>query len=335
MFARVATFEGINVEAAQSSMDEAEAIIRPTLSALAGYEGALELATQDGKFLSITLFDSIENAVRGGVDVRRRAAGEARPHLPAVGGHPHVGRSLHGRRRRSRVGQVAAPGSVRRHGEELGRVPGRRRGTVRDRSGTPGVRLAAARVALALPARAHRAARGRSLRPGRRGLVGAARGGAPRRRRRRQGDRRARCAPRGPPGCRATSRRRSPRRSRRCSARRRAWRSTTRPSVILVVGVNGTGKTTTIGKLAQKLREHGRSVTVGAADTFRAAAEEQLEVWAKRAGAQFVGGERGADPGIGRLRRGRRRRRRGDRRHRRPAPHADEPDGRARRRCIA
>jgi fused signal recognition particle receptor len=69
-----------------------------------------------------------------------------------------------------------------------------------------------------------------------------------------------------------------------------------RPSVILVVGVNGTGKTTTIGKLAQKLREHGRSVTVGAADTFRAAAEEQLEVWAKRAGARFVGGERGGDP---------------------------------------
>src|SRR5580765_3431234 len=68
------------------------------------------------------------------------------------------------------------------------------------------------------------------------------------------------------------------------------------PSVILVVGVNGTGKTTTIGKLSQKLREHGRSVTVGAADTFRAAAEEQLEVWARRAGAQFVGGERGGDP---------------------------------------
>jgi fused signal recognition particle receptor len=68
------------------------------------------------------------------------------------------------------------------------------------------------------------------------------------------------------------------------------------PSVILVVGVNGTGKTTTIGKLAQKLREHGRSVTVGAADTFRAAAEEQLEVWAKRAGARFIGGERGGDP---------------------------------------
>jgi fused signal recognition particle receptor len=69
-----------------------------------------------------------------------------------------------------------------------------------------------------------------------------------------------------------------------------------RPTVILVVGVNGTGKTTTIGKLAQKLREHGREVTVGAADTFRAAAEEQLEIWAKRSGARFVGGERGGDP---------------------------------------
>ncbi len=68
------------------------------------------------------------------------------------------------------------------------------------------------------------------------------------------------------------------------------------PAVILVVGVNGTGKTTTIGKLAQKLREHGRQVTLGAADTFRAAAEEQLEVWATRAGARFVGGERGSDP---------------------------------------
>src|SRR5438105_3999338 len=69
-----------------------------------------------------------------------------------------------------------------------------------------------------------------------------------------------------------------------------------RPAVSLVVGVNGTGKTTTIGKLAHKLQEHGRDVVVGAADTFRAAAEEQLEVWAKRAGARFVGGERGSDP---------------------------------------
>ncbi len=68
------------------------------------------------------------------------------------------------------------------------------------------------------------------------------------------------------------------------------------PCVILVVGVNGTGKTTTIGKLAQKLREHGREVTLGAADTFRAAAEEQLEIWARRSGARFVGGEKGADP---------------------------------------
>jgi fused signal recognition particle receptor len=68
------------------------------------------------------------------------------------------------------------------------------------------------------------------------------------------------------------------------------------PSVILVVGVNGTGKTTTIGKLAAKLAEHGRSVLVAAADTFRAAAEEQLEIWAQRAGADFVGSERGGDP---------------------------------------
>jgi fused signal recognition particle receptor len=68
------------------------------------------------------------------------------------------------------------------------------------------------------------------------------------------------------------------------------------PAVILVVGVNGTGKTTTIGKLAAKLSEHGRSVLVAAADTYRAAAEEQLEIWAGRAGADFVGSERGGDP---------------------------------------
>ena len=68
------------------------------------------------------------------------------------------------------------------------------------------------------------------------------------------------------------------------------------PSVLLVVGVNGTGKTTTIGKLAERLRQHGHSVVLGAADTFRAAAEEQLEIWADRANAEFVGAERGADP---------------------------------------
>jgi fused signal recognition particle receptor len=68
------------------------------------------------------------------------------------------------------------------------------------------------------------------------------------------------------------------------------------PTVILVVGVNGTGKTTTIGKLAARLSEHGHSVIMAAADTFRAAAEEQLEIWAKRAGADFVGSGRGGDP---------------------------------------
>ncbi len=69
-----------------------------------------------------------------------------------------------------------------------------------------------------------------------------------------------------------------------------------RPAIVLVVGVNGTGKTTTIGKLAHRLRESGRSVVLAAADTYRAAAEEQLELWAERAGADYVGSQRGADP---------------------------------------
>ena len=69
-----------------------------------------------------------------------------------------------------------------------------------------------------------------------------------------------------------------------------------RPAVLLVVGVNGTGNTTTIGKLAHRLREHGHGVLLAAADTFRAAAEEQLEIWAKRSGADFVGSTRGGDP---------------------------------------
>ncbi|MFC7430691.1 MULTISPECIES: signal recognition particle-docking protein FtsY [unclassified Agrococcus] len=70
-----------------------------------------------------------------------------------------------------------------------------------------------------------------------------------------------------------------------------------RPAVILVVGVNGVGKTTTIGKLARLLASHGQSVVVGAADTFRAAAVEQLATWAQRAGVEVVRPEReGQDP---------------------------------------
>jgi fused signal recognition particle receptor len=70
------------------------------------------------------------------------------------------------------------------------------------------------------------------------------------------------------------------------------------PTVILVAGVNGTGKTTTIGKLAWHLhQELDRSVVIGAADTFRAAGIEQLEVWAGRAGASFVARSQGSDPG--------------------------------------
>lgn len=68
-------------------------------------------------------------------------------------------------------------------------------------------------------------------------------------------------------------------------------------SVWLVVGVNGTGKTTTIGKLASDLKDHGRTVSLAAADTFRAAADEQLGIWADRAGAQLIKHQPGADPG--------------------------------------
>ncbi|MCO6467152.1 MAG: signal recognition particle-docking protein FtsY [Bradyrhizobiaceae bacterium] len=69
-----------------------------------------------------------------------------------------------------------------------------------------------------------------------------------------------------------------------------------RPHVIMVVGVNGVGKTTTIGKLAHNYRTAGKSVLIGAADTFRAAANEQLEVWAQRAGVDIVQQQQGADP---------------------------------------
>ncbi len=68
-------------------------------------------------------------------------------------------------------------------------------------------------------------------------------------------------------------------------------------TVWLVMGVNGTGKTTTIGKLARDLANHGRSVALAAADTFRAAADEQLEVWGQRTGAAIVKHQQGADPG--------------------------------------
>jgi fused signal recognition particle receptor len=70
-----------------------------------------------------------------------------------------------------------------------------------------------------------------------------------------------------------------------------------RLGVVMVVGVNGSGKTTTIGKLAKRLADGGNKVSLAASDTFRAAAGEQLEVWANRAGAHLVAQERGADPG--------------------------------------
>lgn len=70
----------------------------------------------------------------------------------------------------------------------------------------------------------------------------------------------------------------------------------TTPSVILVVGVNGVGKTTSIGKIANRLKQDGKKVVVAAADTFRAAAVEQLEIWANRAGCDIVKKEEGVDP---------------------------------------
>ncbi|MCS6946958.1 MAG: AAA family ATPase, partial [Steroidobacteraceae bacterium] len=69
-----------------------------------------------------------------------------------------------------------------------------------------------------------------------------------------------------------------------------------KPAVVLVVGVNGSGKTTTIGKLAARWSAEGKRVLVAAGDTFRAAAIEQLGVWAERCGAQFIAGAAGSDP---------------------------------------
>lgn len=69
----------------------------------------------------------------------------------------------------------------------------------------------------------------------------------------------------------------------------------TQKSVVMVIGVNGVGKTTSVGKLAGKLKENGRRVLIAAADTFRAAAGEQLKEWAERAGVDMIGGAEGTD----------------------------------------
>ena len=75
-----------------------------------------------------------------------------------------------------------------------------------------------------------------------------------------------------------------------------ALKMTTKPAVVLVIGVNGVGKTTTIGKIATRLVREGKSVLLVAADTFRAAAADQLEIWAERSGAAIVRQNEGADP---------------------------------------
>mgnify|MGYP001034651268 CR=1 FL=1 len=75
-----------------------------------------------------------------------------------------------------------------------------------------------------------------------------------------------------------------------------AYRFENECSVVLVIGVNGVGKTTTVGKLAGKLKDEGKKVVIAAADTFRAAAGDQLAEWANRAGVEMIGGQEGADP---------------------------------------
>ena len=75
-----------------------------------------------------------------------------------------------------------------------------------------------------------------------------------------------------------------------------AYRFEQEKSVVLVIGVNGVGKTTSVGKLAGKLKDQGKKVVLAAADTFRAAAGEQLSEWANRAGVEMIGGQEGADP---------------------------------------
>ena len=176
----------------------------------------------------------------------------------------------------------------------LGRAP-RRRGVAGDRRAGTGRILSRLRDSLGKSRRAlTEQARPRRLRPCRRGGVGAARDCAHPGRCRRAGDRGARAKARGP-WCDRQPRGRTGRRGAGALGEPPVLEVRGGPpSVVLVVGVNGTGKTTTIGKLAHQLRRHGRSVLLGAADTFRAAAEEQLEIWATRAEADFVGGSAGA-----------------------------------------
>jgi len=76
-----------------------------------------------------------------------------------------------------------------------------------------------------------------------------------------------------------------------------AYRFETEKSVVLVIGVNGVGKTTTVGKLAGKLKAEGKKVVIAGADTFRAAAGDQLKEWANRSGVDMIGGPEGSDPG--------------------------------------
>ena len=134
---------------------------------------------------------------------------------------------------------------------------------------------------------------------------------------------------RGPPRVRQVGAEGPPGRSPAGDARRRA----ARPTVYLIAGVNGSGKTTSIAKLAQRLKDEGKTILLAACDTFRAAAADQLTIWAKRSGSDIVKGAPGADPASVAHdacdRALARRRRRPDRRYGRPPPHPVPPDARA------
>lgn len=112
-----------------------------------------------------------------------------------------------------------------------------------------------------------------------------------------------------------------------------ALKLTTSPSVILVIGVNGVGKTTTIGKISARLADEGKKVVIAAADTFRAAAIDQLEVWCERSGAELIKQSEGSDPAAvvfdAAAAARKRRARRADRRYRRASAQQKEPYGRA------
>jgi hypothetical protein len=109
MIARVASFEGVNVDAAERTMDEAASVIRPLVESLAGYQGLLELVAPDGKVLSVTFFDSEENAQAAEPTFDQEMPLEARRSVQGLGRPPSVGGSLQGALRLAKLSAVRVP----------------------------------------------------------------------------------------------------------------------------------------------------------------------------------------------------------------------------------